>query len=261
MRHALRLFTILVLLAPGGARAGGLNFAWDQCYPEGGTYFKCFACDTDLGYHSVVGSFAVSDSLPDFIGLGALVDGISTSAELPAWWQVFNAGSCRQAGLSVSFDFYERPQTSCRDPWGAVAIGGISSYRTALFPPPAPLNVPAADAFRLKLAGQLAEPVALAPGVEYYAFELRVRNVKSTGASACAGCGTGVCLLLGEIRVSRASGAYGEVITTPLENMVVTWQSASYAWGCPGGAICDASARCPVPARGHTWGTIKALYR
>ncbi len=259
MKRGLLPVLIIALLVPWIANAGGVNLAWDQCWPEGGTAYKCFACATDSGYHTVVGSFALDEPMSDFNTLAAMIDGESLSPELPAWWQMFNAGSCRPLGLVVSFDFLDSPGTACTDPWQGQAVGGVAAYQTALFPPPPPLNVPLSNRLRIKLAGWLSQNVALEAGVEYYAFKVRIRNVQTTGASACAGCAVGVCLALTDLEVY--SVASGRRFVTPyyLANMGVGWQNAEfwqYEW-----AGCNADAHCPVPARSRTWGSIKALYR
>jgi len=260
MKRGLLLVLFLTLSLAGGAQAGGFNLAWDQCWPEGGVASKCFACDTNSGFHALVGSFALDEPLADFTALSAIVDGQTVSGDVPPWWQMFNPGSCRSAALSVSFDFLESPNTSCVDSWQGLATGGIAAYQTALFRPPAPINAPAPNRLRIKLSGLLTDPVTVQEGVEHYAFRLHIRNLKTTGTGACAGCGVGLCLVLQEMRFNCAGDPSNwRGLWWALENAGVGWQSADY-WGYEWPS-CEAHPHCPVAARNQTWGALKALYR
>ncbi len=242
---------MLALALATPASAGGINLAWEQCWPEGGAFLKSFACDRDSGSRALVGSFVLDEAMSDFAGLTATIVGRTPATEVPAWWQLFNTGACRQSALSISFDFADAPATSCVDPWQGSVIGGISAYQTALFPPPYPMNVPLPNALRITLAGGYPEGTSLAlqAGVEYYAFRLRISNAKTIGPAACAGCLTAMCLWLYEVTAWPAAGGPSAIHLYDVQaNSLVVWQTGT--WG-----------DCLVATRNRTWGSIKALYR
>ncbi len=254
----------LAAAVPHPPEAGHVSLAWDQCWSEGGVAHKHFACNADTGYDVIVASFVSDSAISKFVGLLGVVEGQSLSPTLPDWWQLFNTGACRQTSLSASFDFTSWPNVSCHDLWMGLAQGGIADYQTTLFPPPAPINVPASNRLQVRVGAGFVEPETLLAGVQYYAFRLIIDHAKSTGAGACAGCSTGICISLTEILLSYQAGpsTYSYQLTQELENKSISWQCATGTapsqWT---GGSCDPVAGCSVPARNRTWGSIKALYR
>ncbi|MBI5709702.1 MAG: hypothetical protein HZC42_05255 [Candidatus Eisenbacteria bacterium] len=248
--------TLLSLAGAGPGLAGGINLAWDQCWPEGGTSNRRFACDTNAGYQQIVGSFAPFEAHPNFVGTEIIMDVVSLTSALPDWWQFFNPGSCRRTALSASADFAQSPQTSCVDPWQGRAAGGIAAYQTSTSVPPVPNGLP--NAARLKVAFALEFPESLGAEAEYYGFRLSISNAKTFGDSACGGCESNVCILLTEIKVAD-SGGFQERLWSWLANGAVTWECASWWWG--EWATCYATPGCTVAARNATWGQVKSLYR
>ncbi len=285
MKSMLLVATLVVALATAAGAEPGGNISWDQCWPEGGSATKFFACNTNTGSAELVGSFQLAADMADFIGISIILDGGTADGNpLPDWWQLFNASACRQTALTCSFDFSASPRTACTDPWQGLAQGGIAAYQTELFPPPMPINVPAPDVLRIKLAGALLSPVALSAGVEYYGYRMQIQYTKSVGDGACAGCARGLCLELTQLRASSNSGPgagldqvfyYGypdypftpENSSQPRNPGIVSWECASGHWtfnsAYPAYTVfsCDSIANCSVPVRNRTWGSIKALYR
>ncbi len=283
MKRTLLLATIVALglAARAGADPGG-NISWDHCWPEGGTAFKYYACTPDDGYEELVGSFSLAAPLPLFCGVEATLDGHTADhGMLPQWWQLWNNGACRMTSLSVSFDFAAEPHVACSDPWqGASVGGGIGAFWTAWFPPPYPYNAPPSDQFRLKVAGASVEGFDLQPGVEYYAFRLRIMHTKSTEL-ACTGCDKGLCMNLTYMGLYSNAGIdarvqyfytsyfppYTATPSQPRNPGVVSWQCATGSWSYAAGpppAVtfgCTPIANCTVAAQNRTWGSIKALYR
>jgi len=253
MKKALLFCGVLMLLGASAAFAvaAGVNIGWTAnggCWPESGTALKTFACTSNTGSSVFVASFAVTDDMPDFTAMGAVLDGQSESASLPDWWQLSNTGSCRAAALSVSADFTSAPQTACTDVFLAQASGGIGAYQTELFPPPAPLNVPAANRLRLKVGFVLTTTVPITGGTEYYAFRATVNNTKSVGSPSCAGCLTHVTLVLNEIQATPPIAANTVKLFSAIDNQCIQWQGAN--------VLCSL-----VPSRNRTWGEVKSLYR
>ncbi len=253
MKKTLLFCGVLMLIGASAAFAvaPGLNIGWTTdggCWPESGTALKTFACTSNSGSAVMVASFAIGSDMADFTALGAILDGQSETASLPDWWQLFNTGSCRSTSLTCSADFTGSPQTACTDPFLGAATGAIAAYQTQLFPPPSPLNVPAANRLRIKAASLLTSNVALTNGVEYYGCRLTVNFAKTVGTPACAGCGTAVTLVLNEIQVTPTLQVNTVHLYNPITNQCLQWQ----------GTTVDCAL---VPARNRTWGEVKSLYR
>ncbi len=253
MKKTLLFCGVLTLIGASAAFAviPGVNLGWstDQgCWPESGVTAKTFACTSNTGSASMTGSFAIGVDLADFQAMGAIIDGQSSTATLPDWWQMSNTGSCRQAALSTSADFTAAPQTSCVDPFGGQAAGGIAAYQTQLFPAPFPINVPAANRLRLKIGYGLTFFSPLTAGVEYYAFRANITYTKTVGSPSCAGCSTPVTIVLNEVQATPTLQVDTIRLTTPINNQCITWQGTDVP--------CSA-----VPTRNRTWGEVKSLYR
>jgi hypothetical protein len=248
MRKATLVFAFLLGVAGAPDAAAGGNLVWGEgCLQDNPWQVRRdFACDTNEGYASFVGSFVLLEDMPGFLGIEAIVDGWSMQSDLPDWWQLYNPGSCRQHSLSVSADFTSAPG-GCVDMWQGRAMGGIGAWQTMLYPPPYPLNVPAPDACRLKLVFALAESTLLVAGTEYYGFRVRVDFQKTVGTDACAGCAAGLCIFLGQIKaVSMTAVQYA--YSHSMYDHIVAWNfihSECYR----------------DPTRNVTWGRVKSLYR
>ena len=244
MKKALLICGVLVAFA-APAMAGGLNFAWGLgCWPENPVSNAAFACNTNGGSDAATGSFTVSNNQPEFVGIEAVIDLQAASPTLPAWWQFFNPGSCRQSSLSASADFLGSPNTSCTDPWTGLGAGGIAAYQTIATSPAVPNGLP--NAARIKIAFALADPSPLTAGTEYYGLRIVINHAKTVGTGACAGCSTPVCLALNSIKSAQRTGP-SELVSAPLANQTLSYQNA---------LSCLAT-----PASNHTWGQIKSLYR
>src|SRR6516162_330978 len=87
---------VLLVAAPTAAATTppGVNIRWDNCYDDGGTANKLFACDRNVQSEQLVCSFVLDSPLADVSGNEIVVDIVATSASLPAWWAFKNAGTC-----------------------------------------------------------------------------------------------------------------------------------------------------------------------
>ncbi len=268
MSRSVILLLALLVAAPA-ARAGGVNFAWGDCFTTGASIYKHFACDTNVSspVAVAVASFQLAYHQPSFVGIEGIVDLLSNSATMPDWWQLFNPGSCRQTALTVSADFRFFPDGPCVDPWGGLALGGIAGYQTMTTIPADPLYAP--NYTRLKVAFALVDAAPLSADTEYYAFAVRIDGTRTVGAGACGGCDVPVCLGLSEIKAAENTGPY-ERLVTPIQNQFIGWQCAQTTpglvrvganiWNVPV-ACAPPGIPCATPARNRTWGSIKALYR
>jgi len=94
---ALAALLVPALAAPVRAAATppGVNIRWDNCYDDGGSLNKMFACDTNDGSERLVLSFVLDAAKSDVAGQEIVVDITTTGPALPSWWQFKNPGTCR----------------------------------------------------------------------------------------------------------------------------------------------------------------------
>jgi hypothetical protein len=168
--------------------------------------------------------------------LESVIDLCSMSYPFPDWWQ-FGDATCRSGALQLSTDFTGSPATSCTDPWHGSASGFVlysmhsGSWNTA----------------RITVLVTPQNPPAVQAGTEYYAYKVRITNLKTTGSDSCAGCSTPICIVLNQITLIESGGQ--QDLSTPQINYAAQWQQVQ--------------GSCPfvVPVRNRTWGMIKTLYR
>lgn len=246
---------LVLLLSASPARSAGLNLAWDKCLSEGGVPAKTFACGTNVGYADIIGSFIPSQPHPRFVGIEVKLDVQSQSQTLPAWWQLFNTGACRQSGFELTFDFRTLPKSFCDDPFDGGPWGGVTCYVTSDHPRPD--YRPGANAARMGLAAALMNSRNLPSGTEYYAFRLSLQYESSSGGGACEGCSAPVCLTLSEVAVYDESGEpLGDQQSNQPDPEIITQQSqgAMISWQ-------DNGTNCQSAVKNKTWGQLKSLYR
>jgi hypothetical protein len=244
----LLLATAFVLVPAAPALADGVNLYWNNC-SIGGTMNKAFACDANAGVSVLVASFDPPTGITQLASSRAVIDLRSASNPMPSWWRL-GAGGCREGSLSVSFT----PPASqfCADYWSGSALQELS-YSTDL----------GSDPTRARIVLSFGKPQAVAgpvtAGTEYYAFELIMDNLKSTGAGACAGCLDPCCIVLNEITLYQTPGLGDYRICAPLTSNFVTWQGGAIGGsGCPGA---EYNYPCTTPVLNRTWGQMKGLYR
>jgi hypothetical protein len=184
-------------------------------------------------------------------GLSPRVDGVidvvAADVTLPEWW---NFHTCRSGSIHM-FSEAAGP-ILCTDFMGSCSSGGGIS---AILP-----GVPGVNAERIEFSRLKCVPFGGAPpsdlvaGIEYVGPVLVINFTRTVGSPSCAGCGTGVCLLLTQLQVVGSGGTV--TLTAPLvppDGNVATWQGVGFT---PGG-VCLAA----TPARQPTWGAVKSLYR
>jgi len=253
MRKRLSLHVSLVLalaLCTGRAGASGIDVGWDDC-PGGAAYslLKTFACDTNVGINTIVGSFVAPASVIAMSANETVFDIATGGAALAPWWGMAT-GQCRPASsVAGNFDFTLGP-FACYDYWQAGAIGSLS------------WSVLPNSTNRCRIKGVFALPAgdaritSIAKGTPVYSFKCNINNAKSTGLGACAGCTDEACIVLQSIRINQpvASGGFAIFMTNPATAQHVIWQ---------GWSTQDPTAACPLltPAKPRSWGSIKALYR
>jgi hypothetical protein len=246
---------LVSLLSVASVHAAGLNLAWDKCLSEGGGIAKTFACTGNTGYADVVGSFIPSQPHPRFVAIEVKLDVQSQTRTLPAWWQFFNSGSCRETGFDLTFDFRSLPKSSCDDPFEGNVWGGVGYYATPDHPTSVYQGGP--NTARMLMGAALMYSKNLSPGAEYYAFRLRITYDSSSGGGACEGCSTPVCLTLSEVAVyDESAEPLNDQLSHPPEPEIISQQAQGYmiSWQ-------DAGTGCQSSVKNKTWGQLKSLYR
>ena len=245
---------LLLVLGASAAFASGINLTWSTgtggCWPEKLLPLQTWTCDNEFdGPWMFVGSFKSDTAKADFSGISAILDVQSASVNLPDWWQFFNGGACRSTSLIASAAFNVGfLKATCKDPFGGQAQGGIGAWQTALYPPPEPLNVPAANWGRLKVAYVLVSSKNLPSTYEWYAFWAQFDPIHTSDTSpVCAGCSTPVTLVLNEI--AMVGTVTTDIYTNKRDNNCIAWQAADPT-------LCGLT-----PTRNRTWGQVKSLYR
>lgn len=253
---------ILTIALPAFA-APGLHLNWDHCIADGRVANKAFACDTNAGSHLLVFSYELPVAMPDFAGVEMTIHIKSSNGTMPEWWKFSPAGACRVAAMT--FDISPAVAGTCETPYAGVGGGGIASFTPDLVGPGS-WRVLAVAAVPIQYS------VPLEPGLEYFAFALVLRNLRTVGSGACAGCATPMCIGFGHARVVSISGNTTIDILAGGPNLgggdvAVGWQGAyvrNYTTFLDlthlnSTLTCDSDSS--VPTRGSTWAAVKALYR
>jgi hypothetical protein len=235
-------------LGAATASAAGINLGWNDC-PGGATYAltETFACNTNVGVHTMVGSF-VAPAGVQMMSANEVVIDLKTGPgfALADWWKM-GSGRCRPTSLGSNFDFTGGP-FSCHDYWQGGAIGAAQEDPPNGFDNRARIKmvfaVPAGD----------PRITSVAEGLHVYSFKLNINNSRTVGLGSCAGCNAEACIALQTIRLNQPVPFPRIDLTNPSTVAHVIWQ----AW-----TTVDPNHLCPsvTPVKSQTWGSIKALYR
>jgi len=242
---------VLVLSFTPQARAAGLFLRWNKCYGDGGAPNRTFACDINSGFELLAGGFALGTDLAQVSGNEVVIDLASSGSALPAWWQLKNAGTCRQPAMNMNF-VYDPAQIVCVDWAQGSSAGGLGAYGIGARGP----NTARIVAAIAVAPSQLQD---LSGGEEYFAFNILISHTKTVGSGACAGCTTPVCLVLASINVTTPVLANNRKLSGPgngVDSDFVTWQGGA-------GVVVGGAIGCPAatPTVRGTWGSVKSLYR
>jgi hypothetical protein len=93
MRKILGMSVVAAMLcvASSAFAAPGVSMAWNFCAGEGtGTNIKSFACASNVGTNLLVLSFELPADLAQVSGNELVIDVLSQTATLPAWWDMKN---------------------------------------------------------------------------------------------------------------------------------------------------------------------------
>lgn len=249
MRHfftstaaAIAVLALAAACVSAPARATEGMLAWDRCLLESGTVTKAFACDTNAGSETIVGSFVPPSGIGQFTGLEITIDFMTNAdSPWPNWWAFRNPGTCRTNALTMQWDFTGGPGYGCSKLWGGEVLGGIAAFVT-----------PYLVGHRSRLAAVVALPPesarALSPDTTYDAFTLTIDHTNTVGGGACSGCEAPVCGTITKLVWTQPFGA-GDFRWDGSGQSLLLWQSTV--------PTCPAS----IPTRNTTWGALKSLYR
>lgn len=229
-----------------GGTAGAVNLSWIDCPPDPAALAnRNSTCLANTGTNSVVGSFLAPAGVTAMTGNEMVIDLLTNTNPVPAWWQMFNAGSCRATALSLNLDF--TANVTCTDYWAGQASGGVGAYIVGQGGSTDPWVNPQRVRIILVAATSPLNAGPLTEGTEYYSFRMNISNAKTTGAGLCDGCLDPVCLVLNQVRITQPVGVGDFDVTAQGTRNTITWQ---------GGISCTT-----VPVKNKTWGQIKNLYR
>jgi hypothetical protein len=253
MRRALLVFTLgcLATAAPVLAQPSGVALRWNHCFGEGtGVFNRSFACDTNSGVETLVGSFALAIDMASVSGSEITID-FNTAPPphldpfpppgpvVPEWWRLRQPGTCRQNAMTASF-VADPGNTVCQD-WGAgQQVGGIGAYNIE-----GPLGQGRA---RLLMAVAVPQTALanLSGGTEYAVVTVQISHTKTVGTGACAGCGAPMFITLSRVNVVTPTAGENRLLSGPLDQINadrVTWNAGVTA------------------TRATSWATLKSLYR
>ena len=246
--RALLLALPALLAVATAAHAAGVSLRWNDCYGDGGVQNKNFACDTNAGSQTLVGSFTLGADLAQVSGNEIELYLASASVPLPQWWQFKNTGSCRRTSMTVTLS----GSVPCLDWANGQAAGGISAYNIGFL---------GANTARVIMASTVLPtgPQDLSGGQEYFSFSLNIDNQKTVGTGSCAGCSSPVCLVMHSIDLTTPVVANNVLLTGPAYGLDSDWAT----WQGGAGVVTGGGSGCPAatPAATRTWGAVKALYR
>ena len=252
-RYVLALAAVIGLIA-SPAHAGALNLRWNDCWGDGGTMNRLFACNTNSGSDQMVASFIPTKPYAGIEGLDAIVVFTTAGASVPPWWQFRTAGSCRLSSLNATASL---PATAvnCVDWAGGGSNALITSYVVDALGP-------GTVRFQVSAAVPSGGTVELAIGQEYFAFTLGLGHQKSVGTGSCAGCDLGACIALQSIALRHPVPDPSEPIFPvgfQSDDRLVLWQGGV---GVTQRTLSGLTS-CPraTPTRNSAWGAVKALYR
>ena len=244
-----RFAALLLLLALAStARASGVSLRWGGCQ---GTANRNFACDKSTGTELLVGSFDPPSGIAHLSGMEVVLRITTADGSVPSWWQMYGAGACRRSSVSMVFDMSD--QMDCDDPWSGQASGGIGAWEAD------------ATGINARMVGAVAPSVMgpVSSGRTYAGFKLIINHQRSTGAGACGGCDTPVCIKVEAIRLTDpgrlidANSHMWEnktwVITDGITGLGGAAQIATWQGGTPS---CAAGLAKPT-----TWSELKARFR
>jgi hypothetical protein len=284
MKKISLLSIILLALTATVAMAGSIDLVWNDYLGYTPAPVVRWACWYDFGKVNgpsglpptdyptecamneetvgLMASFKLDANMADFFGTTTILDGQIAAANLPTWWEMWNAGSCRPNALTADQNFTGVLATrkaykavgGCADPYTNLGAGGVIAFQSPMFPvsPQLQSSLAGPNTFRIKVAWALTGTKSLTTTPQYYGTGITITfentlddPLADPPVVACPGCAVSGRITLNEILVDGVTSS--QKLTASEFNNTVTWR---------GGLGTD-----PTPAKNSTWGQVKSLYR
>jgi hypothetical protein len=245
------LICIGLLTLSAATASAQIQARWNNCALDGGAANVNNACTSNFGTNRLAVSYTMPQAFAGFVAIDGQIDLQADSGNMPAWWDLKNAGACRSTAASISIDGTVLPGYSgaCADTWdfGATGIGLFTGYALGYGADPTRARAVFA------IARPFSNPVDLANGANYLGWIWQIGNANTT---TCAGCLDPVAIVVTQIVLSSVNpgGNQASAQTVTLKPDANNVQDACGGWN--GGVSCLAT-----PTRSTTWGNVKALYR
>src|SRR5262249_12231883 len=154
-------------------------------------------------------------------------------ATVPAWWQLFNAGACRQNNL-ITNEIPPLGASVCTSWDGLVGVIAVGSFT---------IGLPAANDITIVVPLAVAQTDSLAAGQEYITTHFAILHGKTVGFGSCGGCSIAACIHLKSVNITQPH--FPNTLITGPENGtdadVAMWQGGAGVPGLPGGACSGAT--------------------
>jgi len=234
------------------AASAQIQARWDDCFVDGGAADKSPACNTNVGTNRLVISYTAPQTFTGFVAIDGQIDLLADDSTMPVWWDLRNAGACRQTAASISIDGTVLPDYSgsCVDTWdfGATGTGLFTGYALGYDGDPGWARAVFA------IARPISNPTTLNAGTNYLAWIWQIGNANT---STCAGCQESVAILVTQIVLSSVNPIGNSTSSQSItlrpgsggdrDDACALWQNAFSCFG--------------TPVRASTWGNVKAMYR
>jgi len=241
-------FLLLLLSLATSAHATGVGLRWGSCE---GTSNRNFACDRSTGQEMLVATFQPPGYINQLTGVEAILRITSANGDAPSWWQMYKTGSCRRTSATLSFDVSD--QFECDNPWSTQAMGGLARWESD------------GSGVNVWLTGAIPanEGQSVNSGTTYAAFKLMINHQKSSGAGACSGCDTPVCIKLEAITLCHVDFDHKKPDNTYDSK---TWELTQGINGLGGAAEVatwqGGTSTCAAGlAKPSTWSELKARFK
>ena len=234
-----------MMLLGSSAFAVGADLSFGACPGSPGATADAGNLDcADGQFLALLVVFQPQEALSDLIEIDVLFD-LAVAGDLSStatFWDFENFDNApNRYGLSAS---HNRPASGCslyRNTWQS---GGAEGHDA---------TVTGQSSERLVAAAYRSSPLAVAADEKLFGLQLTIDasySAEHLGTSGPTGCTLPVCIVLNQLTPRTQSGSDG----TPLTGPSVFSNTATVNGAASG--PCAA-----VPARRHTWGQLKSLYR
>jgi hypothetical protein len=240
MKKTLLLAGVLLALTASTAMAAGVSVSWgNYCWGDAGSSSNMtWACNSNTNNNiRMTVSFKLDAAMPNFVGAGVYMEGMTESVEVPDWWKMgeVSTGDCRAGLISTASDYSVLAAPNCLNSFGDnTPSGGVGLYSWN------------GNLTHVNAAWATAAENSLDADVEYFVVQFRISASKTVGT--CTGCLIPAIWGLYEVDVATPTTEVHLKDAFTGGNQCLTWQSSTLGCGL-------------VPSRNTTWGQIKSLYR